>query len=147
MRDQGELLSGVALGAFRLNGQLLEVAEQLAAPAGLTAARWQVLGAVLHEPLTVAGIARAMGLTRQSVQRTADVLVDLGMMERRPNPAHARSPLMAVTDAGLAAVRAIDPQHAAFAERLVKEMGHADLDDALDAMTALSAALEVLAAE
>lgn len=147
MRDPQDLLSGVALGAFRLNGQLLDVAEQLAAPAGLTAARWQVLGAVLPGPLTVAGIARAMGLTRQSVQRTADVLMDLGMLERRHNPSHARSPLMAVTESGLAAVRAIDPQHAVFAARLAEEMGHAELDAALDAMTALSAALEALAAE
>lgn len=147
MREAQELLSGVALGAFRLNGQLLDVAEQLAVPAGLTAARWQVLGAVLGEPLTVAGIARVMGLARQSVQRTADLLVEQGMLERLPNPAHRRAPLMTVTDAGLAAVRAINPQHAEFAERLSKAMGHAELDAALDAMTALSTALEKLAAE
>ena len=50
-----ELLSRRALAVFRLNGQFLEVAEGLARPAGLTAAHWQVLGAVLDEPLPVAG--------------------------------------------------------------------------------------------
>ena len=68
----------MALTVFRLNGQLLGLAEELTRPVGLTAARWQVLGAVLRTPLTVAGIARAMGLTRQSVQRTADLLVGPG---------------------------------------------------------------------
>jgi DNA-binding MarR family transcriptional regulator len=139
-----ELLSGLALTTFRLNGQLLDVAEQLARPAGLTAARWQVLGAVLHQPLTAAGIARAMGLARQSVQRTADLLVEAGLLERQPNPAHRRAPLLAVTPAGLAAVRRIDPRHADFAGRLVEEAGGDDLAQLLDGMARLSRTLERL---
>ncbi|WP_280503764.1 MarR family winged helix-turn-helix transcriptional regulator, partial [Nocardia farcinica] len=104
-----ELLSAAAITAFRLNARFLALAEYLARPAGLTAAWWQVLGAVLHEPLPVAGIARAMGITRQSVQRIADLLVDKGLAEYRHNPAHRRAKLVAPTEAGLAAVRAITP--------------------------------------
>ncbi len=63
------LLADSALAVFRLNGQFLALAEELARPAGLTAAWWQVLGAVLHGPRSVAGIAREMGMARQSVQR------------------------------------------------------------------------------
>jgi DNA-binding MarR family transcriptional regulator len=139
-----ELLSGLAVTTFRLNGQLLDVAEQLARPAGLTAARWQVVGAVLHEPLTVAAIARRMGLARQSVQRTADLLVDAGLLERRPNPAHRRAHLLAATPAALAAVGRITPQHAAFADRLVDEAGEAALAQVLEGMALLSAALDRL---
>jgi DNA-binding MarR family transcriptional regulator len=91
VREEQDLLSGVALAAFRLNGQFLEVAEEMARPLGLTAAWWQVLGAVLTRPLPVAGIAREMGITRQSVQRIADLLVDRGLAEARPNPAHRRA--------------------------------------------------------
>ncbi|NEC75896.1 MarR family transcriptional regulator, partial [Streptomyces rochei] len=65
-RERQDLLSRAAVGVFRLNGRFLAVAEELARPAGLTAARWQVLGAVLSEPLPVSGIAREMGITRQS---------------------------------------------------------------------------------
>lgn len=145
-----ELLSGLALITFRLNGQLLDVAEQLAHPAGLTAARWQVVGAVLHEPLTVAAVARRMGLARQSVQRTADLLVDAGLLERRPNPAHRRAHLLAATPAALAAVGRITPQHAAFADRLVaaqggsRQAGEAALAEVLEGMARLSAALDRL---
>ena len=96
-RRAQELLSGLALTAFRLNGQFLGVAEQLARPVGLTAAWWQVLGAVLREPLPVAEIARVMGVTRQSVQRIAALLVDRGLAEYLPNPAHRRAKLLRPT--------------------------------------------------
>ncbi|MPY93967.1 MAG: MarR family transcriptional regulator [Acidimicrobiia bacterium] len=147
MTTEQELLSGLALTTFRLNGQLLDVAEQLARPAGLTAARWQVLGAVLHEPLTVAAIARRMGLARQSVQRTADLLVDSGLLERLPNPAHRRANLLQATASGLEAVGAITPQHGAFAARLADSVGPDALRRALDNLEQLSWALEALALE
>lgn len=68
---------------FRLNGFFLHAGERLTSEIGLTTVRWQVLGAVLHEPLTVSAVARDMGLTRQSVQRTADLLVEQGKPSTR----------------------------------------------------------------
>ncbi len=145
-RQQRDLLSRGALGTFRLNGQFLAVAEELARPAGISAARWQVLGAILGEPLPVSAIARAMGVTRQSVQRVADLLVDAGLAEYRPNPAHRRAKLLAPTDAGRAAVRRIDPGHAAFAERLARayqeEYGEDGLDRAVEALERLAEVLD-----
>jgi DNA-binding MarR family transcriptional regulator len=146
MTTEQDLLSGVALAVFRLNGQVLEVAERLARPAGLTAAWWQVLGAVLPEPLSVAGVARTMGITRQSVQRIADLLVTRGLAEYRPNPAHRRAKLLRPTEAGRAAVGRIDPGHAALAARLADEVGPRQLEDALAALRRLSAAFDALAA-
>jgi DNA-binding MarR family transcriptional regulator len=139
-----ELLSGAALATFRLNGQFLGVAEELARPAGLTAAWWQVLGAVLHEPLPVAGIAREMGITRQSVQRIADLLVERGLAEYRPNPAHRRAKLLQPTAEGYRAVERIGPDHAAFAKRLVDEVGADELERAVDVLRRMSRALEAL---
>ena len=149
MSDAGSqaLLSRTALGVFRLNGQFLAVAEQLARPAGLTAAWWQVLGAVLHQPLPVAGIARAMGITRQSVQRIADLLVGSGLAEYVPNPAHRRAKLVQPTEQGRAAVRSIDPGHARLAQRLVAELGVDGLAEAAETMERLSRVMEVVAEE
>ncbi|MEU8753535.1 MarR family winged helix-turn-helix transcriptional regulator [Streptomyces chartreusis] len=141
-RERQDLLSRSALGVFRLNGQFLGVAEELARPSGLTAAWWQVLGAVLGEPLPVSGIARAMGITRQSVQRIADLLVDKGLAEYRPNPAHRRAKLLAPTDQGRAAISRIDPGHAAFADRLAEAMGEAELADAVRVLERLSKVLD-----
>jgi len=141
-RERQDLLSRSALGVFRLNGQFLGVAEELARPSGLTAAWWQVLGAVLGEPLPVSGIARAMGITRQSVQRIADLLVDKGLAEYRPNPAHRRAKLLAPTDEGRAAISRIDPGHEAFADRLAEAMGEAELADAVRVLERLSKVLD-----
>ncbi|MFC9790894.1 MarR family winged helix-turn-helix transcriptional regulator [Rhodococcus sp. NPDC127528] len=145
MDTDPDLLSGAALTAFKLNGQFLDVAAQLARPAGITAAWWQVLGAVLHTPLPVAGIAREMGITRQSVQRIADLLVERGLAEYRENPAHRRAKLVAPTELGLATIAEINPGHAAFARRLADAMGREELSRALAAMTALSETLAALA--
>jgi DNA-binding MarR family transcriptional regulator len=141
------LLSDTALAVFRLNGQFLSVAERLARPAGLTAAWWQVLGAVLREPLPVAGIARTMGVTRQSVQRVADLLVERGLAAYAPNPAHRRAKLLTPTEEGRAAVDRITPGHAEFAARLGEALGgEAGFAEVRDALERLSKALETLGA-
>ncbi|MEU1849604.1 MarR family transcriptional regulator [Streptomyces sp. NPDC019990] len=143
-RERQDLFSRGALGVFRLNGQLLAVAEELARPAGITAAWWQVLGAVLGEPLPVSGIARAMGITRQSVQRIADLLVERGLAEYRPNPAHRRAKLLAPTEEGRAAIARIGPGHAAFADRLAEAFGETELAAAVGVLERLSKVLDQL---
>ncbi|GGT38779.1 MarR family winged helix-turn-helix transcriptional regulator [Streptomyces purpureus] len=144
-RSEQDALSRTALGVFRLNGQFLGVSEELARPAGLTAAWWQVLGAVLAEPLPVAGIARAMGITRQSVQRIADLLVDQGLAEYAPNPAHRRAKLLAATAEGRAAISRIDPGHAALAAELAAELGGQEaFDETVRVLERLSAALDAV---
>ncbi|MGW6021092.1 MarR family winged helix-turn-helix transcriptional regulator [Streptomyces sp. NPDC055099] len=142
VREQQELFSRTALGIFRLNGQFLSVADELTKPGGLTAAWWQVLGAVLREPLPVAGIARSMGITRQSVQRIADLLVRRGLAEYVPNPAHRRAKLLRPTDEGLAAVRRISPGHADVAARLAGALGEQEFAETVRVLERLS---EVLA--
>lgn len=145
-RREQDLLSGLALTTFKLNGQFLELAEQMARPAGLTAAWWQVLGAVLSHPQPVAGIARDMGITRQSVQRIADRLVAEGLAEYLDNPAHRRAKLLQPTPAARSAVAGIGPAHAAHAHTLVRAAGADELQRALDIMIDLSKALDAMAA-
>jgi DNA-binding MarR family transcriptional regulator len=145
-RERQDLLSRTALGVFRLNGQFLSVADELARPAGLTAAWWQVLGAVLPEPLPVSGIARVMGITRQSVQRIADLLVEKGLAEYLPNPAHRRAKLLSPTEGGRAAVAKIGPGHAALADRLAEALGEDGFAETVRVLERLSAVLDDLAA-
>ena len=141
MSDAQAVLSDIALTTFRLNGQVLALAEDLARPVGLTAARWQVLGAVLTEPLPVAAIAREMGMARQSVQRIADILVESGLADYSENPSHRRAKLLAPTDDGLAAVRRINPAHAHAAATLVATLGADRATEVVQALHELSAAL------
>ena len=144
MNAEQELLADAALTTFRLNGQYLAIAEDLARPVGLTAAWWQVLGAALRQPMSVSDIARAMGLTRQSVQRIADLLVDRGLAAYADNHAHRRAKLVGPTEAGFAAVEGINPAHAARAHALVGEVGTTRLEEILAGMHELSDALDRL---
>lgn len=144
MTPEQELLSGLAKITFRLNSQFLTIGTRLAQPAGLTAATWQVLAAVLRESLPVAGIARDLGTSRQNVQRIADTLVRDGLAAYRPNPAHRRAKLLHPTEQGRRAVQQIRPVHAEFADRLATELGTDDLRDILLALTRLSAALATI---
>ena len=147
MTPEQELLSATTKKVFELNGQFLEIGEDLARPIGLTAALWQVLAAVLRQPLPVVGIARTIGITRQSVQRTADILVQQGLAEYGPNPAHRRAKLLHPTPDGLAAVRRITPAHAALGQRLADEVGLDELVRTVQTLTRLSDALTSLMAQ
>jgi DNA-binding MarR family transcriptional regulator len=144
--DAGALFTEVIITTFRLNGLLMGVAQGLAAEGGLTAAWWQVLGGVLDEPRTVAEIGRRMGMTRQGVQRVADLLVEHGLAEYRPNPAHRRAKLVACTEAGYWAIRRISLAQHPWANRVAAEVGAKELRNALATMTRLVAALEAEAA-
>ena len=139
-------LTAVALSVFRLNGLLIEWGNTFSEPHGLTSARWQVLGAIAMatEAPSIPQIADAMGITRQSVQRIADLLVDRGLAEYLDNPAHRRAKLVAPTAEGRAAIARIDPDHAATAARLAELMDRERLAEALSALTSLTAALDRL---
>ena len=140
--EAGGLLTDVVLTTFRLNGRLLEVAQRLGAEGGLTAAWWQVLGGVLDEPRTVADIGRRMGITRQGVQRVADLLVARGLAEYRPNPAHRRAKLLACTEAGYWAIRRIALVQRPWADRVGAAVGAGELAHALATLQHLVAMLE-----
>lgn len=144
MKKNQELLSALAKTVFYLNGQLLGLGEGFARPVGLTAARWLVLGAVFAEPKPVAQIAREIGVTRQSVQRIADVLVHSGLAQYQPNPAHRRAKLLRPTEEGLEAVHRVSPAHAAFADRLAEELGSDEMRTAVEGLRGLSATLDQL---
>jgi DNA-binding MarR family transcriptional regulator len=140
-RTSGDALNQLVLKVFRLNGRLLDAADRLTEGSGLTAARWQVLGAVLREPLTVAAAARSMGLARQSVQRIADVLVEEGLCEYSPNPAHQRAKLLAPTDRGWRAIEQIRPGVTAWSRRICTLVGEGTIVGATAAVDALLEAL------
>lgn len=134
--------SDLVIEVFRANGALLAAGDDLARPAGLTSARWQVLGVIDHAPQTVADVARAMGLRRQSVQQTADALVAEGLAAFADNPRHRRAKLLAPTEAGRRALADVERRHAAWADELAAALDPAQIAAATAALRALTTALE-----
>ncbi|MER8385314.1 MarR family transcriptional regulator [Mesorhizobium sp. M0166] len=140
--EAANVLTDLVLAVFRLNGSFLDAADRLAAPTGLTAARWQVLGAVLKEPKSVADIARDMGLARQSVQRLADILAAEGLAAYADNPAHRRAKLLSITDTGWAAVKNIGTRQHVWANRVSEGMDADALKASLDLLRTLTERVE-----
>ncbi|NUR98286.1 MAG: MarR family transcriptional regulator [Kribbellaceae bacterium] len=140
--EGGAALTDVVLATFRLNARLMEAAQGLAANGGLTAAWWQVLGGVLREPHSVADVGRIMGVSRQGVQRIADLLVERGLAEYRPNPAHRRAKLLACTEAGHYAIRQIAVAQHPWTSELAETVSLDDLRTTLRTMQALITKLE-----
>ncbi|WJH35636.1 MarR family winged helix-turn-helix transcriptional regulator [Paenibacillus sp. CC-CFT747] len=117
----------MVLEVFRLNGLLLAAGDRLTSPVGLSSARWQVLGVVEHGAIPVAHVARIMGLTRQSVQQTADALERDGLIVYRDNPHHLRSKLMELTPKGREALDYVTERHSLWAN----EIGEKETEEAL----------------
>ena len=140
--EAGDALTDVIIATFRLNGRLMDIAQRLARAGGLTATEWRVLGGVLDEPHSVAEIGRLMGMTRQGVQRVADGLVDRGVAEYRPNPAHRRAHLLACTEAGYWAIRQIALVQRPWADQIAADVGVTELQDTFTTMRRTLATLD-----
>jgi DNA-binding MarR family transcriptional regulator len=87
-------------------------------------------------------VARTMGLTRQSVQQTADALVRDGLVELVPNPAHVRAKLMVLTTAGRTALRYVEEKQAGWASAVAERMPHSELRTCLAVLRDLGDVLE-----
>jgi DNA-binding MarR family transcriptional regulator len=116
---------------FRLNGQLLATAEELARPMGVSPAGWQTVATLRDEPMTVAEIGRRLGMRRQSAQHNIGRLVRQGLVEMQPNPGHRGAPLATLTADGRQTMATLYGLQSDLAGRFTEGLGlaPADLDD------------------
>jgi DNA-binding MarR family transcriptional regulator len=142
-----QAVSELALAVFRLNGALLRYGDELVEPVGLSSARWQMLGAIAlaGRPLSAPQIGNAMGVSRQGAQKQLNLLVGQGLVETRPNPAHRRSPLHALTPRGRAAYERVDALWTVRAADLAHAVPVARVRNATATLGSLLRALEALA--
>jgi DNA-binding MarR family transcriptional regulator len=122
---EAQALTELILETFRLNGELLASGDALVRDLGLTSARWQVLGAIAlaSQPLSVAHIARNMGLTRQAVQRLANEMERDRLVAFAPNPHHRRSQVLHLTAKGEAKYRTATERQRPWARKLAAGLG------------------------
>jgi DNA-binding MarR family transcriptional regulator len=124
-----DLLTQVILAIFRANGRLLSSGDALAAPLGLTSARWQMLGAIAlaDKPLSAPQIGAAMGISRQGSQKQLNLLLDEGLLEALPNPNNKRSPLYRLTAHATELYANLSGLQVRWAEQLAAGLDPADL--------------------
>jgi DNA-binding MarR family transcriptional regulator len=137
-----EALGALIFEILRTGNALVVAGDALMAPLGLTSARWQVLGTLAHTgPQTVSDLARRLSLSRQSVQRVVDQMAGAGLLVARPNPAHRRAPLIALTAAGAALQAQAEARRLGWTADLAARLDTADAADAARLMRRLRQAL------
>jgi DNA-binding MarR family transcriptional regulator len=140
----GKVFTELVLEVFRFNGGLVFVGDRMTKALGLSTARWQTLGAMAlsEQPLTVAEIARNMGLQRQSVQRTVNMLVSSGMVATHENPNHQRARLVLFTKKGRAAYEETVAIQVEWANETAASFSESELSTVLRSLRSLHARLE-----
>lgn len=129
-----EAFTKLILQTFRTHGQLIAAGDQLTKELGLTSALWQVLGAIDEGPLPIAQIARNMGLTRQGVRRTANVLEAKGFIEFQDNPNHQRSKLVVLTSKGRDVLDQVSALQVDWSNRIASGLDEEKLNAAIETM-------------
>lgn len=141
-KQQGDIFTELIVEIFHLNTLILGAGDRIAQPVGLTSARWQVLGIVEHGPIPVANVARYMGLSRQTVQQTADGLERDGFITYRENPHHRRAKLMQMTEKGERALEYLRAHQTVWAQQIGGEHSLESLQQALEVLRGLRRDLE-----
>ena len=86
---------------------------------GLTPRKHQVLATALGQSHTQTELARLVGLDKTTMMVTLDELERDGLAQRRPQPGDRRARIVAVTDAGEAALSVADATFADVTERVL----------------------------
>jgi DNA-binding MarR family transcriptional regulator len=121
---------------------VLAAGDRLTAPLGLSSARWQILGAIEHEALSVAQIARNMGVSRQGVQRIADLLEREGIVAYVPNPNHERAKLVRLSETGLELATQLAKRQVRWANRIASAASSEEIEAALRVVRSLRLRLD-----
>ena len=100
------------------------------------------MGCIDETPLSVAQIARVMGLARQSVQRVANLLVAEELAEFTDNPAHKRAKLLRLTKTGMATLERIETAQRCWANNLGEQIGSSELERVSSLLARVLKALE-----
>ncbi len=115
--------------------------EQVAKIEQQSRARWEALLAV-GSGSTVPQMARRMAMTRQSVQRVADLLAEARLVRFEPNPDHRRSPIVRTTEEGARVRDRLERQMRGFEQTAAELVDAEDLETALAVLRAIRSGLE-----
>ncbi|WP_412565578.1 MarR family winged helix-turn-helix transcriptional regulator [Thalassobius sp. MITS945101] len=110
------------------------------ASSGLTVRQRAVMEILSHQgPLPVPALAEALHIQRQYVQVMVNETLAAGLVEKRPNPRHARSALITLTEAGRILIDTVTAQEHALLTEIAGDLPSQDVEIALKVMQELHA--------
>ncbi|MDA0230201.1 MAG: MarR family transcriptional regulator [Proteobacteria bacterium] len=140
-----ELMWGLAQAFFKMRAAGKEITAPAAGGATIGAVTPTGAGVygllrslVENGPQTVPALARVRPVARQHIQRMANEMVALGLVEFIANPAHKRSRLLAVTLAGEEFYAGLSTSFEEMAERLAADMDLGDLETTVATLRTLA---------
>ena len=139
-----EKITGEVRHLFQI---LKSLADAIHKDAGLTASTRAVMEALADGPRTVPDIARSKSVTRQHIQLLVDDLARSDLVELRSNPAHQRSPLIALSRKGEALFASVRKREAPLTEQLATGLDARKAVATVQTLTALRRRAEALLQE
>lgn len=138
--SSGQLFTQLTLEVFKLSGLLNNEGDELTKEFGITSSRWKILGAIATGggALTVPQIARAMGQSRQAVQRLVDIMIKDGFLVLVDNPNHKRAKLISMTTLAQEVYQHLYDKQIPWAESCSRKISKKDLDTALKVIQQVS---------
>jgi DNA-binding MarR family transcriptional regulator len=127
---------------YHVAGEMRRNGERIAATAGQTQARWQLMSVASEGDWTVADAARRLGVSRQGVQRIADELVAESLAFYALNPRHQRSPHLKLTERGQSALATITSAARRANQRMARLLSEEELTKTRAALRRIITALE-----
>ena len=126
-----EQLQKIVALSGELNCRYIAIREKYCRAFRLTLSQYKVLSFLMDRTATVPQIARRIGLSTQSVQRTVDQLERLGLCSPMDNPDHAWSHLVAASDMAQRAVRFIQMMEGEALTETLNVVSQSEIDSVL----------------
>ena len=120
-----DLVTGVIQLANLLMRHLAPVFQK----ANVTPQQWAILAALdgAEEPLTMAGLARTMLVSKQNMTGMVARLEELALVDRQADPKDLRSARLGLTRRGRATVEKLRPAYEAWQRALGQDIAERDL--------------------
>jgi DNA-binding MarR family transcriptional regulator len=126
-----EQLQKIVALSGELNSQYITIREKYCRAFRLTLSQYKVLSFLMDRTATVPQIARRIGLSTQSVQRTVDQMGKRGLCSFLDNPDHAWSHLVVVSDATQKAIRFIQMMEREALAEALNTVSQSEIDSVL----------------
>lgn len=129
---------------LRLQGCFEDLFAEVAGASSLSTLQKLVLFAVFDAPVppTVPQIGRNLDRPRQVVLRVVNEMVELGLLEKEPNPHHKRAMLLIPSDKALEMKRLAEERAAATARAFLATISESKCEGLASELRALREALE-----
>jgi DNA-binding MarR family transcriptional regulator len=138
MPGERDLVSGIIQLGNLLNRRLAPLFEK----ANVTPQQWAVLVTIAEEPVSLAGVARKLAVSKQNMTGMIARLEQLGLIERSENPQDLRSARVQLTRRGRTVIEKFTPLYEQWQKELGRDVPDRDLQTLTRAINRLIAQLE-----